>query len=318
MTTSGSVDFNQTRNQIIKMALRKLGAIAQGEVPDATTIQEASDQLNMMVKAWVALGIHIWTETEAILFPVIGQAQYTLGPASSDHATQVYSQTQLSQAAVLSATEIVVVSNSGVANDVDVGVTLDDGTIFWTTVASFSGLTITLDDALTDSASAGLQVYFTSPNIDRPLRIPAARRWNSITGIEVPLVPLSRLDYRNLPNKTQTGLVTQFFYDPRGGANTTGYMYLWPTPVNTIDNAIKFTWYRPIQDFDAAGDTPDFPQEWLDTLVWNLALKMAPEYDCPPQRFSMIQGQAAGTLDLVTGWDREPESIYFGVNFDNR
>jgi len=43
---------------------------------------------------------------------------------------------------------------------------------------------------------------------------------------------------------------------------------------------------------------------------------MAPEYDCPPQRYQMIQGQAASSLDTVQGWDREPESYLFGYNAD--
>lgn len=318
MTTSGSVAFNLNRDQIIRPALRKLGAISAGEIPDNQTVQDCAMQLNALVKAWMAIGIHLWTESEAVLFVEIGQPVYTLGPGSGDHSTEIYTQTELDADAALNATSIVVLSNTSVANGIDIGVTTDDGNIFWTTVASFSGTTITLTDALDDSASSGAAVYIASPNIDRPLRIPGARRWDEISNIETPLIPLSRQDYRNLPNKLQTGMVTQYFYDPRGGANVTGQLYLWPTPVNTTNNNIKFTYYRPLQTFDTAANTPDFPQEWLDTLIWNLAKKMAPEYDCPPQRYQMVIQEAAQSLDLVQGWDREPESIYFGVNFDMR
>lgn len=318
MATSGTVTFNYNRDQIIRGALRKISAIASGETPDSQTVQDCADQLNAMVKAWMATGIHLWTESEAILFVQIGQPSYVLGPGSGDHSTQVYTQTTLATAAALNATSISVVSNTNVANGGNIGVTLNSGNIFWTTVTTFSGTAVNLTTALTDSAPAGGQVYVASPNIDRPLRIPAARRWVAVSNIETPLIPLSRSDYRNLPNKLQTGMVTQYFYDPRGGANTTGQIFLWPTPVDTTNNNIKFTYYRPLQDFNTAANTPDFPQEWIDTLMWNLAKKMAPEFDCPPQRYQMIAAEAATSLDLVSGWDREPESVYFGVNFEQR
>ena len=43
---------------------------------------------------------------------------------------------------------------------------------------------------------------------------------------------------------------------------------------------------------------------------------MALEYDCPPQRFQMIQQKASETLERVAGWDREPESYLFGFDTD--
>jgi hypothetical protein len=125
---------------------------------------------------------------------------------------------------------------------------------------------------------------------------------------------MSRLDYRNQPNKLANGPTNQYFYDPQ---LNTGQFFVWPVPTSTQD-AIKFTWYRPIQDFNTAGNTPDLPQEWIDTLIFNLAVVMAPEYDCPPQRYQMLVTQAAQYLDDVVGFDREPESTYFGVNFDQR
>jgi hypothetical protein len=56
----------------------------------------------------------------------------------------------------------------------------------------------------------------------------------------------------------------------------------------------------------------------MDALVWNLAYKMAPEFDCPAQRYAMIKDQAASSLDNVMGWDREPESYLFGADMMNR
>jgi hypothetical protein len=316
MTTSGSIDFNLNTNQIVRTALRKVGAIAAGETPDNQTVQDATDQLNMLMKALNATGLHIWTETEATLFLQPDQIQYTLGGSTTDHCTETFTETTLSADVAVGATTISVESATGFANDYNVGVILDDGTIFWSTEnGAASGTTITLDDAFTGTASTGAAVFVYETGITRPLRVVSARRFAFGGDISTPMQLISRIDYRNLPNKNNPGVPTQTFYDPRGGANTQGQMYIWPAPVN-VYSAIKFTWWRQIQDFDTAANTPDLPQEWLDALVWNLAYKMAPEYDCPPQRYAMLKEQAESSLGLVMGWDREPESYLFGYNTD--
>lgn len=315
MTTSGNYGFNLTRDKIIRAAARKVGAITAGETPGSQLTQDFADQLNSMIKMWMSSGIHIWTETEAIMYTQLGQAAYPLGTGSPTAATTINATTTLTTGFLQGTTVIQVASNFQVSNGVTIGVTLDDGTVFYTTVASFSNLTITLAAPTPDSSTFGNFVYVVSSPITRPLRIPAARRWNTLSGIETPMTPLSRIDYFNLPEKNLMGTITQFFYDPRGGANTTGILYLWPTPSGVSNNNVKFTWLRPIQDFTSAADTGDFPQEWINTCVWNLAYNMAPEFGVPSEVYLMLKDQAKETLELAQGFDREPESTYFGVDF---
>lgn len=316
MATSNSSNFDLTRDQIIKIALRKIGAIATGETPDAQTINDCSDQLNALVKSLVATGLHVWTESEATVFIQPRQATYTIGTGSPDHITETYTATTLASAAALGAGTISVSSASGIATTYSIGIVLDDGTVFWTTVNGAPvGTTVTLAATLTDSASAGNAVYVYQTGIVRPLRVVNARRYNYASQLDTQMLVLSRIDYQNMPNKQNTGVVTQWFYDPRGGSNTTGRLYVWPAPVDAT-NAVKITWWRPIQDFDTASNNSDLPVEWLDALIWNLAYKMAPEYDCSPQRYAMLKEQAAISLDNVAGWDREPESYLFGFNAD--
>ena len=316
MTTSGTATFNYNLNQIVTAALRKIGAIASGEVPDAATIQDCSDQLNMLVKALNATGLHIWTETDATLFLQPNQISYFLGPTTTDHATETYIATNLNATAAIGATSITVLSATGFGDTYNVGIVMDSGSIFWSTqTGSASGLTINLTTPLTGTASSGAAVYVYQTNIIRPLRVVGGRRYAFSGQLTTQMIQMARLDYRNLPNKQNTGVITQFFYDPRGGANTQGQMWLWPAPID-VTSVFKFTWWRPMQDFSAQSNTPDLPQEWLDTLIWNLAYKMAPEYDCPPERYAMLKEQAGESLQLVMGFDREPESYLFGFNAD--
>lgn len=325
MTTSGSTDFNFNRDQIIKRSLRQCGAFASGETPDAQTVQDASDCLNAMIKGWDATGIHVWTESEAILFLQPSQAVYIVGAGSTDHCADLTNpsalvQTTTSLAAVLGASVIKVTSATGITTGQNIGVVLAGGSIQWTTVnGAPSGTNVTLAAVLTDAVPAGASVfvYPSGGDIIRPLRVPMARRFNYASLIETPMYIASRADYNNLPNKLTTGIATQMFYDPRGGANTQGVLKVWPViPVAT--DAVKFTWYRTIQDFDSAANTSDLPLEWLNAIIWNLSLELAPEYDVTQERMGIINARAAYWLDVAMGWDREPESTYFGVNFDQR
>lgn len=315
MTTSGSSSFNFNRNQIILAAMRKIKVISSGETPSAQLVQDFSDQLNTFVKSLDATGLHLWTEAEATLFLQANQVSYSLG-GSTDNATETYTATTVATAVVAGASTVVVASVTGIATTYNIGIVLDSGSIFWTTVNGAPvGSTVTLTAVTTGSAAAGNAVYVYQTRIVRPLRVLSARRYNFPSAIETQIILMSRLDYRNQPNKTSTGVVTQSFYDPKGGANATGSLFVWPAPINSAD-AVKFTWMRPIQDFLTSANSPDLPQEWLDALIWNLAYRMAPENPVPARQYDMVKEQAMLTLQNVMGFDREPESYLFGFSAD--
>ena len=315
MTTSGTSTFNATRDQIITAALRKLQAIGQNETPSATLIQNCAFQLNSLVKSLNATGLHIWTEEEATVFLQPGQVAYTLGGTTTDNATGSYVATTLSASAALGATSITVTSPTGFGAGYYVGVVLSSGAISWSTQSgAASGSTITLAAGLTGAASANAPVYVYQTQIGRPLRVVGARRYNFSSAIDTTMGdPMSRLDYRNLPNKTNTGVPTRYFYDPRGGASSQGIFYVWPAPSDAT-NAAKMTWWRPIQDFTAPGNNPDLPVEWIDALVWNLARKLWAEFPISQALLENIKEEAAASLENVADWDREPESYLFGFD----
>lgn len=315
MATSGTVSFNFNRNQIILAAMRKIKVISSGETPSAQLVQDFSDQLNTFVKSLDATGLHLWTETEATLFLQANQVSYSLG-GSTDNATETYTATTVATAVVAGASTVVVASVTGIATTYNIGIVLNSGVIFWTTVNGAPvGSTVTLTAVTTDSAAVGNPVYVYQTRIVRPLRVLSARRYNFQSALDTQMITLSRIDYRNMPNKTNTGVPTQWFYDPRGGTNATGQFFVWPAPANSTD-AVKFTWMRPIQDFLTSANSPDLPQEWLDPLVWNLAYRMAPEFPVPGKLYEMVKEQAAMTLQNVMGFDREPESYLFGFSSD--
>ena len=52
MALSYSFDFTLNRNALITRALRMIGAIAANQEPTADEISDASEALNLMLKAW--------------------------------------------------------------------------------------------------------------------------------------------------------------------------------------------------------------------------------------------------------------------------
>src|SRR5579872_395359 len=315
-TSSGVANFSPNRNQIILRALRQCNAIQSGEVGGAQEISDASDALNAMIAQWQATGLHLWAETEGILFLQPGQYSYGLGGTTADNsALDPTGWRQTATTANLSAgtTAIPVASTSGISSGDNFGVTLANNSIFWSTVSGApSGGVVTLATGLSSAANSGTACFDYTTKLVRPLRIVGMRRFYIASAQETPMTAFSRLDYRDMPNKTSQGTVTNYFYDPQ---LNTGVVWVWPAPPDSL-SACKFTFMRPIYDFTSAADLPDFPQEWMNALTWNLALELAPEYGVGPNRYSYIEKMAAKTLDLVEGFDREPESLAFGLSFD--
>ena len=307
MATSGSINFTVTRDQIIKAALRKLGVLSRGTDPDPEDISEGSEALNLMVKAWMAQGIHLWKMQEVTLFPLVGTQSFNFtNETSGANATTSFSETSLSSAASSTDTTIVVTDASAISDGDFILVALDSGDWHSTTVnGSPVGNNVTIASQMPGDAAAGAAVITFTKKINRPLRIVDMRR--RIGGQDTDILMVSREEYFQLPNKDSKGTPNQAYYDPQLG---TGTLYLWPT---ATDNTIRiiFTAVTAIEDYDIASNTSDFPQEWEETIVYNLAVRLAHEYSVTGQRLVELKTIADEMLDNLKGWDQEPVSVYF-------
>ncbi len=321
LTTSNVVDYDPPGTDVITAAFRRMGTIDETEVPTAGMFRDGLSTLNSMMKELETTGIHIWTVEEAILFFRQFQFRYLLSKTSADHCADAYSYSlsQLNLTAIAGATAINLVRPGNFfAKGNQIGINLDSGDAFWTTVPSDpTGLAVPLAAPLPSSASQQNFVYAYKENIDRPLRIPAARRIAYGTppsgSILTPLTNMmSRQAYMDLPQPETPGQVTQAYYNP---ARNIGELFVWNAPQNT-QSGLRFTYYRPIQVFTSVDDLADLPQEWGNALKWSLAKELGPQYSIPAERWDRILMQAGQKAELAMGWDREPESIYFGRGYD--
>jgi hypothetical protein len=313
MATSGSVDFSISRDNVITDALLLLGQLTAGEPVSTEETTIAARRLNAMVKRWQAKGIKLWKVAEAVVFLEASKAVYEIGGVSpADRAAyrrveDVAIKTELAADALSGATTISVDSISGIANLDKIGIVQNTGTVRWTTVSGApSGSSVVLAAGLTANAATDNHVYAFTTNLPRPLQVVEAQLRNA-DEIDIPVQIISRQEYQDLPNKSSTGVVTQIYYNPQ---RDKGYLYTWPVS-DTANSRLIFTAYLPLEDFDAAGDTPDFPQEWYDPLAFNLAVELAPMYGVVGDEKLELAAQAKAYLNDVQAWNVEEESIYF-------
>lgn len=157
---------------------------------------------------------------------------------------------------------------------------------------------------------AGQQSYTVGPTGDlvteRPLLLLNPRK--IIAGDETPIRMFSRQEYMDQPNKDSQGEPVAVYYDPQ---LTNGVIYIWQAP--GASQSLKFTSKQYIEDFDSQNDNPYFPTEWLDAIVYNLAVRLAPMYEVSPEKTMLLMEMAGSLLSDAEGSDNEQGSIFLGM-----
>ena len=325
-TVSGSVDYKITRDTLSTAALRLLGVVDPENAAGPTTNQlaNAAEAMNLMIKQWQDIGIQLWERKYAAIFPQKNQQVYVLGNPGpeGDHACLStplgtgFVKTTLTAAIATGGTSAVLdtISTSGtigvpaisIATAWYIGIQLDTGYVYWTTVnGAPSGTTCTLIAGLPSSASAGNVVYSYAVKLMRPLQV-LDGFLRQIGGNDSPCNMIPRENYNRFGMKTSAGNTTQLYYDPQF---TTGNLYVYPT-MNVSTGVLYIEFTKPIDDMDTATDDFNFPQEWLNPLKFNLALMMAPEYEVGEAKFKQIQYLAQTSFEAVKAYDQEDSSLF--------
>lgn len=150
--------------------------------------------------------------------------------------------------------------------------------------------------------------------------IPNARRVESvryrISNRDVPITMLSSSDYDDVPTKYATGIPISCYFDPQRTIRT---LYIWQAPNAAIaaQYTLPYTYLRVIEDCDTLDNDPDIPQEWLETLVYNLAVRIAPDYGVGSTNkdFADVQNMAQSLLLALKAQDQDDTPIYFQPDY---
>jgi hypothetical protein len=271
LATSASVNYTINRDRMLALSLMMSGELASGETMSASQAADTNDLLNMMLKSMQKVGLKLWLRRKATVFLKKNTVSYSLNSTGA-HAAYAYTRTTIKVNAVAAATTIDITSTSGMTAGDFIGFELNDGTSYWTTVATVVDPDTIIIPApgLTSAADVGNYVYFFTTKIDRPLRVlQAVVRDSSDQDTTVDLI--SQQDYFDLSSKTTIGTVNQIHYDPQMNA---GVLYVWPSP-DDVTSTLELIVERPIEDMDSALNDFDVPQEWYEPILYGLAERAA-------------------------------------------
>ena len=140
----------------------------------------------------------------------------------------------------------------------------------------------------------------------RPYRVIDCR-YRQSGGSDIPMTQLSKQDYYQLPNKTTSGVPTQWYFDPQRDDST---LYVWPVPTTATATTLRVTHQRRFDDVDDASENLDITQEHLETVGYNLAARLADDYGRKGEHINRVIGRASQLYDSMLAADR-PEFIEF-------
>jgi hypothetical protein len=147
-------------------------------------------------------------------------------------------------------------------------------------------------------------------NTAKPLKLVSAYYRITSSSIDVPISLITRDEYDRLSNKFVTGTPSQIYFDPQRAYSD---VFMYPVPDSTFAsaNTVFVTYQRTLEDFDATGDEPDFPQEWFDALTYLLADRLAPEYGLNMEVRNDIMRRAMQYKQEALSFGTEGGSFYF-------
>ncbi len=190
---------------------------------------------------------------------------------------------------------------------------MTEGIKLWT--VNEQSFPLTVSKTVYTFGPAGTSSDFT---VDKPLRlIQAWLRNNTVSPvIDIPLNIISKQEYNILGSKFSTGIANSIYLNP-GVTNTTIKLFLTPDTLTSTTYTVYVVTQRPIYDITNPTDIPDFPNEWMQALVWGLADQMAIEFQPPANIRQEIMVRADKYKEQMIGWDIENEPTFFQPDVRN-
>lgn len=314
MPVSGSYSFDMTRNDIIQAAAEEIGVIGIGMALNADHIDKIGKRLNMLKqqyesKASFAPGSKEWARERGYMFLQKGQVEYDLGPAATDdNWTLSYVTTTGTAAEPAAETNIAVTAITGISSADIFGIELTDGSIHWDTVnGAPAALTVVITNGIPagKATAVGARVFAYTTRAQRPNRILYMSRRNT-DGEDTTMGEIRELsEYEAISDKDSEGTPASYLSEAR----VENYRVLLDQAPDDRTDVMRITFHRPLSDFDAAANTPDFPNIWNLPLVLNTAILSASVYRRPVSE--ELKNNAAAALAIASHEYAEVSDVMF-------
>lgn len=318
MTTSGVTNYSPNRLQICERACEEAGIKAQGKDLDDYKLEQASNKLNEMIAHWNVTGPHLWKYDEGVLFLQPYQKKYKIGDASTDDYACLNDDlvlTQLNGSLADNATALTVDSTEGMTVGDYIGVVMSTKYVHWTTIATIpTSTTLTLTSGVTETCNDNAYVYTFTNKIYKPADV-FKDTVRCITGINsgatstLSALYINRFSYKELQSfidisQSPQSVITGFNYTPQ---NINGIFWAYPAPSDGAYR-IHFSFKKQLEDMIDTTNTLDFPKEWLEPIIYQLALRLCVAKD---ERFQKLALMAEGMLNNLKMADQDFGNIQF-------
>lgn len=124
--------------------------------------------------------------------------------------------------------------------------------------------------------------------------------------------PYSTFEYAAVPDKTQQGVPTAYWYNRQ----ITPQITMWPVPDGNATYTLRLRVCRQIQDVNLKnGTTLDLPYRWLDVFVADLAHRLSRIY--APDKEQMRKADAEEAWANAATEDQERVPLYIAASFSS-
>lgn len=146
-------------------------------------------------------------------------------------------------------------------------------------------------------------------NTPYPIHMLQAYRLDNSGGTKIPMEIQSDFNFNLYPTGS-SGAPIQLTYQPKVNV---GVIQLWPTPdaTATANSTITIVYTRPTEYVSTSTDTLDVPEEWYNAIIYNLAVRLAPEWGIPLPDRQMLAREAKDILDRAVESGYEDASLFF-------
>ncbi len=148
-------------------------------------------------------------------------------------------------------------------------------------------------------------------DVPKPMKLFHAE-WN-MDDVDTQLRIVDRQTFMRYAHLTVTGTPHTVYFQPLR-ASTLIILYPYLNTYNIANGTLKLQYSAMIEDFDTATDEPDFPVEWAELLIYELAVNLAPEYALPMGERSALMQERQNLRELVGTFDIEEGSLYLQPN----
>ena len=290
MAVSGSKNFELDVADYVEEAFERCGL----EVRTGYDLKTAKRSLNLMLAEWANRGLNQWTITETSIVTATGVTEYPAGlllmVVASDAGFEV---SETLTGGTSGATAKITNIPSSSVSDLEantLSITIPVGTFV-------SGEALT---GGTSGTSSTLSAAIDFSNAASTIDVLSAVITKDSTDLSIDRV--SREAFINIPNKTSSGRITQYFLDRQ----LTPVLKVWPAPNNDTD-IIKFNRLTRMDDADIYTNSLDLPFRFYPCLAAGLAYYIAMKR--APNRLQMLKSVYEEEFDRAATEDRDRASF---------